>query len=119
MGHTRHHAIIVTACVPGAVEAARAKALEIFPEYLVGPMVGSRCNEWNTFLVGPDGSSLDWARSDRGVFCRGQFTSWLSDQADDDGDSTLSWVEVFYGDDDGICRIVRDCGEIARRENQS
>lgn len=110
MGYMRHHAIIVTSWQSDLLEAARAEAVRIFESeglgMLVSPVVPAAINGEGSFLVAPDGSKEGWADSDAGDRCRAVLTSWLRQQAYDDGSTSLQWVEVQFADDNGDSHIV-------------
>ena len=106
MGYIRHHAIIVTSGIDDLIELAHAKAKEIFEE-TVSPIVNSATNGYRSFMVGPDGSKEGWNTSDIGNHKRQQYVSWIESQAYNDGSNSLSYAELFYGDDDEECEIVK------------
>lgn len=112
MGYMRHHAIIVTSWDEALLKTAHSEALNVFGDGAVSPLLAEGVNGDRTFLVGPDGSKEGWPESDQGDTRRARFVDWLRAQTDDeDGSSTLCWVEVQYGDDDGDTRIVRHSDE--------
>ena len=64
-------------------------------------------------MIATDGSKEGWPESCTGDQQRDLFVQWCNDQRWSDGSSSLRWVEVQYGDDDGITKIVRD--EVSER----
>jgi hypothetical protein len=114
MGYIRHHAIIVTSWKDDQLTEAHLKARAIFEPQQVTSIVASVVNKYESFMVGTDGSKEGWSDSDEGDKRREQFTRWLDSQLYEDGSSSLSWVEVQYGDDNGVTRIVRDSDERER-----
>jgi hypothetical protein len=122
MGYMRHHAIIVTSWNEKLANEAHKKACQIFSgskEYdptavkpeIITPIVYASCNGYYTFLIGPDGSKEGWGTSDEGDDCRDAFISWMDEQRYDDGSTSLDWVEVQYGDDEGETKVCRHSDE--------
>lgn len=104
MGYMRHHAIIVTGDMdyrPHEFIAARERAKTLFGPTLVSPIIDSPINGYRSFLIAPDGSKEGWEESDRGDGARDQFKEWLRRER-----IFLDWVEVQYGDDEGVAKIV-------------
>lgn len=98
MGHTTHHAIVVTSYDERDINAARDAAMGI--GLSVTPVVESPVNGYHTFLVVPDGSKTGWADSDQCDAERAGFKTWLRGCRFEDGSSPFSWVEVEYSSDD-------------------
>lgn len=120
MGYTRHHAIIVTSYDRKKLERARRKAKSIFKEHLhpddevhlkklipISNIVESSINGWYSFFIAPDGSKERWIESKRGDLARKELVQWIDSQKYEDNSSPLSFVEVFYGDDNGRCEVVK------------
>ncbi len=105
MGYMRQHVIVVTSWKEESVTLAHERAMEIFGTQCSN-MVSSVTNGESSFFIGPDGSKEGWAESDKGDQRREEFKAWLRTQVYEDGTSNLSWVEVFYGDDNGEAAIV-------------
>lgn len=104
MGVIRHHAIVVTSDVTGAIELAVNTAREIGLDVLgPSPIV---TNNVNTMLVCPDGSKEGWDESDDGDRKRERFMTYLNSTNYDDGSGPLSWVIIAYGDDDASAKII-------------
>jgi hypothetical protein len=100
MGYIAHHAIIVTGWQTEAVEAAHAKATELFAaSENVTSIMWTVVNVYGTFVVTPDGSKEGWADSDAGDQARVAFLAWL-DMAAADRDQYLDFAEIRYGGDD-------------------
>ena len=108
MGYMRHHAVIVTSWDEKRIADAHLKARAIFEPQQVTVIVRGTVNHYESFMVGPDGSKEGWDDSDEGDRRREQFTRWLDSQRYEDGSTSLKWVEVQYGDDNGETCIVRD-----------
>lgn len=124
MGYERQHAILVSASydvrlkdVPDPnvtpdvdgmpwAEYARFKAVEIFGEDQVSPVLAGVMNGVASFFVAPDGSKEGWPQSDEGDQKRARFVEWMRACAYEDGSSPLDYAEVQYGDDDCEARIV-------------
>lgn len=123
MGYLRHHAIVVTASYSAHgqhwIEIAHAKASEIFGrEDTLGHLAGivseptpSAVNDVRSLFVAPDGSKEGWDTSDHGDSARVEFVEWLRAQAYEDGSSPLDWVEVQYGDDEGVTKVISHSDE--------
>ena len=105
MGYMRHHAIIVTSFDEDLINEVHARAKEIFPA--VSEIVPSGINGYASFFIPPDGSKEGWSESDAGNERRELFIEYLISFRYEDGSSPLDWVEVQYGDDDRVTRIVR------------
>lgn len=112
MGYMRHHAIIVSGWQDEAVLAAHEKAQALLDEHddeggtegfdsLVTPIVRGLTNGYSSFAILPDGSKEWWSTSDAVERARADFLRWLRD-----ADGYLKWVEVQFGDDDGVNRIT-------------
>lgn len=108
MGYMAHNAIIVTGWDPKRVEAARAKALEIFDARQVTNIVTGVVNSYDSFLVGPDGSKEGWPDSKKGDENRAAFLAVL--RAMFDGGDFIEWVEMRYGGDEKQYASVTDNG---------
>ena len=117
MGYMRYHAIVVSSWNDTLLHEARAEAVRIFavlnaefgsapaqPPSLIMP---SSTNGIGTFLVPPDGSKEGWPESDAGNKRRDEFVAWLNSKVYDDGSTSLRWVEVQYGDGNGIVQVCR------------
>jgi hypothetical protein len=106
MGFVRHHSIVVTSTNEQLLEKAQIRAKQIFDQSfncdtsLVSSIVGSESYGCFSFFIAPDGSKEGWEDSDRGDSARQLFISWVNSNDDDEGFNELSYVEVFYGDDD-------------------
>ena len=100
MGYMRHHAIVVTSSDNDQLELARDAAADagLSPSAIVSSAV----NLYHSFFVPPDGSKEGWEESDVGDASRDCFVNYLRPQS-----GFLSWVEVFYGDDNRECEVVR------------
>lgn len=85
MGWIRHHAIVVTSCCNQHINAAHAKAVEIFGKLLiennVSTIVGPTVNGTYTFLIAPDGSKEGWDTSDAADAARTQWIEWGKTQS--------------------------------------
>jgi hypothetical protein len=107
MGYMVHHAIVVTSWDKRAIEAARAKAVELFSAFslfhgepnLVSAMHKGVVNECYSFLVAPDGSKEGWEESIVGDAAREGFVAWLEAQRHEDGSTSVHYAEVKFGGD--------------------
>ena len=118
MGYIRHHAIVVTSW-SGEIVTAHVRAITIFGSKQVSRLLPEVINGFQSFLVGPDGSKEGWEDSDDGDALRRMFKEWLGEQVYEDGSSALTWVEVQYGDDDLVTKIVSDSDERQRSRDES
>lgn len=109
MGYIRHHAILVTgADYPQAQEWLQAAhRLAIAAGCDVSPISRPTMNGYQSFTVFPDGSKEGWIESDAGDARRHAFLEWMDKARHEDGSTGVKWVEVQYGDDEGVTRIVR------------
>ncbi len=99
MGSIRHHAIVVTGYTTDSdLSDCRQKAIDIGMS--VSEIVPSPMNGFASFFVAPDGSKEGWEDSNKGDAMRAEFVVYL-DSAD-----IYSYAELFYGDDEGKCKIV-------------
>jgi hypothetical protein len=105
MGYMRHHAIVVTSWNSGMLEMAHSKAKEIFQQ--VAPITPETVNGYVSFLIAPDGSKEGWDHSDTGDRCRDEFIAWLDSQRYEDNSTSLQYVEIQFGDDNGFADILR------------
>jgi hypothetical protein len=64
-------------------------------------------NGFQSFFIPPDGSKEGWDDSNIGDLQRETMINWLNEQAYEDGSTPFRWVEVQYGDDDKVSKIVR------------
>ena len=103
MGYMRHHAIIVTSWNRRSMLEARNKAKKIFP--YVSEISPETTNGYYSLFIPPDGSKEGWDESDEGNERRNKFLSWLTIY------SIFDWVEVQFGDDEGVTRICRHSDE--------
>ena len=107
MGYIKHHAIIVTSYDKKYIKKAYLKAQKICGAKRVSKIVESPINIWFTFLVGPDGSKEGWLHSNIGDEQRTEFINYINSQAYEDKSNSLSYAELFYGEDDGHARITK------------
>jgi hypothetical protein len=119
MGYIRHHAIVVTGW-DEKFERAHAKAVELFKDIarnvlhrkegrsLVSPIIPGIVNGYKSFFVAPDGSKEGWEESDNANTARDRFVEYLRAQANDDGSTSLRYVEVQFGDDDKETLALRN-----------
>lgn len=127
MGYMRLNAMVVTSWDSDLIQEAHRVAHEIFDEIVtpfgvspiacVTEVTPETVNGYRSFLIAPDGSKEGWGHSDKGDDARAQFAGWLHEQAYRDGSNALSWVEVFFGDDNRKVGIVRDGDEQRRKDD--
>jgi hypothetical protein len=97
MGFMKHDAIIVVSWNANDIERAHERALRIFGERRVSPIVGPVTNNYTSFFVGPDGSKESWDESDEGDRQRHEFLKWAAASTDLYG---LEVLAVRFGGDD-------------------
>lgn len=110
MGWMRHHGIVVTSWSEEKLNAAHAKAVEVFGVGVTDttePVV----NGYGSFLVAPDGSKEGWSDSDEGDARRDLFIRWLHSQAYEDGSSALDWIEYQHDVDGRKAAILQSSSE--------
>lgn len=105
MGYIRHHSIVVTSWDEEQIKKAHTKAKEMCGE-IVSNIVESKINGYGSFFIAPDGSKEGWVESDCGNDNRKNYIRWILEQNYDDGSNPLSYVEFYYGDDEGGSEIV-------------
>lgn len=106
MGYMRHHAIVVTSWDDELLAEAHKKASEIFSQ--VAPVTPETVNGYVSFLVAPDGSKEGWDHSDKGDEARETFIKYLESKRYEDGSTSLDYVEVQFGDDEGVTTIIKN-----------
>ncbi len=115
MGYMRHHAIVVTASYDARIsrhsddprhwiEVAHEAAVE--SGLGVSEIVDSPTNGYRSFFCATDGSKEGWLPSEVGDESRERFIIALRSFAYGDGSSPIDWVEVQYGDDDRVTKVV-------------
>lgn len=106
MGYIKHHAICVSSSDEKLIKKAHRKAKEIFGVQ-TGKLMHMPINVEYSFYIGPDGSKEGWDSSNKGDDKRDQFISWVNDQAFDDGSNSLSYAEIYFGEDNGKSEVTR------------
>jgi len=105
MGYIKQHTIVVTAYDNGIIKA-HEEATRIFGE-MCSPIIPSKMNGYKSFFIAPDGSKEGWADSNEGDLKRDEFVNWINSCAYEDGSNSVDFVELFYGEDNGRCSVVR------------
>lgn len=105
MGYIRHHAIIVTSWHKEKIKEAWLKAAEIFKDRMSG-LIMSDINSYQSFFIAPDGSKEGWDESIIGDTQRKAFINWINKQAYEDGSNSISYCEVYYGDENGKSEVT-------------
>jgi hypothetical protein len=127
MSRERHNVIIVTCFQEAAskrggapgIHEAHEKALALFVidgHSMVSNILLSPVNAFYSFMVGPDGSKEGWPESYEGDRQRKDFIRWMDSQRYDDGSSSLTWVEVQYGDGSRSTRLKAHAEEPKRKK---
>ncbi len=110
MGYMRHNAIVVSGWDENRVNLAHEKAVQI--GMCVSPVSPEVVNSYTSFCVFTDGSKEGWDESHAGDERRDEFVKYLiSEFRTVDDSSYLDWVEVQYGDDERITKIIRHSDE--------
>lgn len=104
MGYICRHTIAVTGTYGNYIEGAHDFAKSVGAT--VTPIIDAPVNNERTFFVVPDGSKEFWPQSDEGDKQRKLILEYLKRLDYDDGSNPLAWVEVVYGDDNGLVEIV-------------
>jgi len=105
MGYVVHKAIVVTSWSTTLIVEAHKKAAEFGCP--VTPISESQINGYQSFLVVSNGSKYGWAEDKAGEKNRDDFVNWLNEQKNEDGSTSLEWVQVHYGSDDREASIAR------------
>lgn len=108
MGYNREHTIVVSAYYGDGLDRAHARATELFGSERVSPILGKFVNGLRAFFVAPDGSKEGWNESDTNDNARAAFRDFLRGLRYEDRSSPVQWVEVQYGDDNGMTKIIDD-----------
>lgn len=66
----------------------------------MSPLSPKEVNGYQSFFIPPDGSKERWDASDEGNRRRNEFIKWLKSRK-----VLVDWVEVQFGDDEGILAI--------------
>lgn len=104
MGYIRHHSIVVTS-YGETTKLAHDKAKEIFGAN-VSEIVNSNINGYQSFFVAPDGSKEGWEESEQGDKDRALFIQFIEQQKYENDSNSISFAELFYGDDEGESKVV-------------
>lgn len=104
MGYIRHHTIIITSFDHKTILEVTREAKKIFSS-LVSNVIKSM-NGFESFFIAPDGSKEGWEDSDFADRGRKQFIKFIKSKTCMDGSNPISFVEIFYGDNDGECKII-------------
>jgi len=119
MGYIKRHTIVVTDHGYGDhIESAHKEALRIFGDGSVSEILGPLMNSERSFFIPPDGSKEGWVESDKGDLNRSEMIKYLKSVRYEDGSSPLSWVEVFFGEDNGLAEIVNHSGKPQQGEGE-
>ena len=114
MGYMKHSAAIVTNWDVKELQAAHAKAKEIYaakfnPDVmvrdaarLVSDIVHGITNNQASFFIAPDGSKEGWADSDKSDEARTELLDWMLKN-----ENFSDYIEVRFGGDDEYDTIIR------------
>lgn len=101
MGYMKDHAIVVSHWNEDEITEIRNKAVEIFKEDSVSPIMGPYVNGHVSFFIPPDGSKEGWRESKDGDDRRAAFKDFINSS-----DLFCHWVELFFGEDNDRSEIV-------------
>lgn len=115
---THLHQIVVVTGHPDAVQEARRVAEEIFSSKplaichgclntavpLVGPIGSGFVNDFDSFMIHPDGSKLGWPEAEYAAAARAEFMDWLDARRDR---PHLAYVCVQYGGQYGMKAAIQ------------
>lgn len=107
---------MVTSWNEEKLQEAHTKAIEIFKDIV--PITPPAVNGYVSFLVAPDGGKEWWTHSDKGDAARDELVSWLDNQRYEDGGTSLRWVEVQFGDEGHVTKII-SCDDWLREEQRN
>jgi hypothetical protein len=100
MSYIIDHAIVVSGSGNG-IARAHKKALKIFSNNQVSPILTGMTNGCESFFIAPDGSKEGWDESNKGDAKRKIFTAWLCLR------NHCKFVEVAFGGFEERAEIVR------------
>lgn len=106
MGYVRHQAIVVTSWDADLLKRAHLKAVDL--GLRVTNVIPSEVNQYQSFMVGPDGSKSGWDVDGEGDLKRHAWRCWANEQRHEDGSSSLYWVEIDYGGDEAEKVSIND-----------
>jgi hypothetical protein len=124
MGITIHRIVVVTSTFPEHILKARNTALEIFNNWieyerfwplqeLVGPLMPSLANGYQTFVIAPTGSNEGYGIQEEVTERVDKFVNWLDAYRVSDGGSHLDWFVAYYGEtEDGMIEIGPEKGDV-------
>jgi hypothetical protein len=102
MGYISHHAMVVTGYrheeADETFQAVYEKAVDLF-EDLVSPIIPTKRNGFQSFLIAPDGSKEGWDLSNEYNEKRKILGNFIDAQAYDDGSNDIQFVEVGYNEE--------------------
>ena len=116
MRNIKHHCVIITTHNIDVIKKIREKVLELFKlnmeagnaYKLVGEPVESLINNYYTLVIYPDGSKEGHETSEDGDIVRKKVTEVVDEFIKSSKDADISYVELYYGSDDGKAGIVRN-----------
>lgn len=106
MGYIRNHVIVVTDHGHGdCIQVAHEFAMSLGGS--VTEITDETTNGVQSFALMPDGSKEGWDESQEGDTRRDRLVTFLRTLCYEDGSSPLSWVEVQFGDDENVAKIIQ------------
>lgn len=106
MGYMRHHSIVVTSW--NEYNLRKAHTFAVKTGATVSPVVESKSNGYTSFFVAPDGSKEGWEASETGDSQRQDIIDHLETYRYGDGSTSVHYVEVQFGDEEGETKIMCD-----------
>jgi len=101
MGYMRDHTIVLSHWDDEDLDKIRDKAVEIFGEDRVSPMMGPYTNCHVSFFIPPDGSKEGWDESKEGDARRSEFKDFIRKSK-----LYCNWAEVVFGDDEQQNEVI-------------
>lgn len=105
MGYMRAHSIVVESFDDKLIREAHKEAKGIFGE-ACSCITSPQTNVRTAFFIAPDGSKEGWQESKDGDERRREFVDLLESMKHEDGSSSISYIEVMFGDDEGEAEII-------------
>lgn len=106
MGTIHHTALLITGSNNGfgepknryLVTKAYKRAVKLFGEEQVSPVIGSGMNGYYSFFVAPSGSKLGWEQAIEHEAAMEKMIEFLDLKKYSDGSTSIKYVKVSYGE---------------------
>ncbi|HEY9678634.1 MAG TPA: hypothetical protein V6C76_11530 [Drouetiella sp.] len=108
MGYFRHHAIVVTSWDNKKIALVHECIKTLVTDSLlkVSELTAQTMNGYQSFFIAPDGSNEGWTDSDESEVLRGKVIEHLKSYRYEDGSTSIEWVEVQFGDENGVQKVL-------------